>query len=51
MVYFTGDLHFGHKNIIGHCGRPYAGLDEMTASLIDKLEPQGKAVRYRLYHR
>jgi calcineurin-like phosphoesterase family protein len=33
MVYFTADLHFGHGNIIRHCNRPFASVDEMDAAL------------------
>lgn len=35
MTYFTADLHFGHENIIAHCGRPFAGVEEMDKTLID----------------
>jgi calcineurin-like phosphoesterase family protein len=34
MILFTGDLHFGHQNIIHHCGRPFGSLEEMDAVLI-----------------
>ena len=34
MIFFTSDLHFGHTNIIRHCGRPFATADEMDAALI-----------------
>lgn len=33
-VFVTADTHFGHANIIGHCSRPFAGVDEMDAALI-----------------
>lgn len=33
-VWFTSDTHFGHKNIIGFCNRPYLSTDEMDADLI-----------------
>jgi len=33
-VFFTADLHLGHKNIIQHCNRPFADVDEMNAALI-----------------
>ena len=34
MIYFTSDLHFGHKNIISHCNRPFQSVDHMNRSLI-----------------
>ena len=34
MVFFTADTHFGHANVIKHCNRPYATLDEMNEALI-----------------
>ena len=34
MVFFTADLHFGHANIIRHCARPFASVEEMDAALL-----------------
>ncbi|MDE7108140.1 MAG: metallophosphoesterase family protein [Clostridiales bacterium] len=34
MVYFTSDLHLGHKNCIDFCARPFASVDDMDEALI-----------------
>ena len=36
MTLFTSDLHFGHKNIIDLCKRPFVDVDQMDAVLIEK---------------
>ena len=33
-TWFTADTHFGHTNIIRHCGRPFSNVAEMDAALI-----------------
>ncbi len=33
-TYFTGDQHFGHKNIIEYCGRPFHSVSEMNTALV-----------------
>ncbi|MDT4962689.1 MAG: hypothetical protein QOF87_2336 [Pseudonocardiales bacterium] len=33
MRYFTSDTHYGHANIIGFCGRPYADVHHMNVDL------------------
>lgn len=35
-VFITSDSHFGHKNIIEYCNRPFADVDEMNAALIER---------------
>ena len=42
-IYFTSDLHFGHRNVIRFCERPYTNEKEMTRELIknwnDRVRP------------
>lgn len=33
-LFFTSDLHFGHRNVIGFCNRPYSNEKEMGENLI-----------------
>lgn len=33
-LWFTADTHFGHANIIRHCARPFAGVQEMDSVLM-----------------
>lgn len=33
-VFLIGDCHFGHKNIIRYCNRPFKDVDDMTEKLI-----------------
>ena len=35
-TWFTADLHFGHRNIIDYCDRPFTDVDEMNGALIQK---------------
>lgn len=34
MIYFTGDLHLGHANIIQHCNRPFSSTQQMNETII-----------------
>src|SRR4051812_27561867 len=35
-TWFTSDLHFGHRNIIGYCDRPFRDVDAMDAALVER---------------
>ncbi len=35
MIYYTADPHFGHRNILAHCNRPFSSVEEMDKALID----------------
>lgn len=36
MIYHTADHHFGHKNIIKYCDRPFTSVDQMNSFMIDE---------------
>jgi calcineurin-like phosphoesterase family protein len=37
MNWYTADTHFGHENIIKHCGRPFQSASHMDAVLMENL--------------
>jgi calcineurin-like phosphoesterase family protein len=36
-VWFTSDLHLGHRNIIRYCNRPFDSVEDMDATLLANL--------------
>ena len=35
-IFYSSDLHFGHKNVLKFDNRPYANTDEMDRDMIRK---------------
>lgn len=35
-LFFTSDEHYGHANVIGLCGRPFADVNEMNEVLVER---------------
>lgn len=46
MIWFTSDPHFFHKNVIGHCNRPFQNLTEMHEALIKNWNDRVKDGEY-----
>lgn len=41
--FFTSDLHFGHRNVIPYCNRPYADILDMEAKMTEMWNNQVKS--------
>lgn len=37
MIFFTADLHLGHKNIINYCERPFDDVHKMNSQIIEQI--------------
>lgn len=35
MIFFTSDQHYGHKNVITYCNRPFTSVEEMNDKLVE----------------
>ncbi len=37
MLYYMSDLHFGHKNILDLCNRPFSNVEDMNRYMVNKI--------------
>ncbi len=43
MIWFSGDYHLSHKNIIQYCNRPFKSVDEMDNTIFMNLQTSVKS--------
>ena len=41
-TWFTADFHLGHANIIRYCSRPFANVEEMDQTIVERLNASVK---------
>lgn len=39
-LWFTADTHFGHENIVKHCGRPFSSVEDMDYTILSNLNEE-----------
>lgn len=44
MIYFISDIHFGHKNIIKHCNRPFLPIVSSNGNVISAVEVMDQVI-------
>ncbi len=49
MIYFTGDTHLWHRQILNFESRPFSSVEEMTHKMIEGWNQQVKDEDY-IYH-
>lgn len=49
MIWFTGDTHFGHANVLDFCERPWDTIEAMNDALVDAINER-VAPTDTLYH-
>lgn len=48
-IFVTSDTHFGHKNIIKYCNRPFVSIDHMDEKLIDNINTRARSSDFLIH--